>query len=159
MMRLRPALLLCLLALSTSVTAAKLSGRVGNVYSGRDIAILTAPNGRHLVQLRGIRLSDQNPALRRAAQRRLNGLIGGRLVQIAAPSGTRQAGKLSAYVRWGSKEINLELVTNGLAIIHEAELDPSRIENYRAAQAEAQQRGLGIWAKTGAKPRLFIRKH
>ncbi len=158
MTRWRPGLLLCLLLLSFSASSAELSGQVSTVYSGRDIALLTATRGRYLIRLRGIRLIDRDPAIRRAAKRRLNGLIGGRQVRVRIP-GKQLSGKLSGYITWGGKEVNQELVANGLVNIDEAELDSTRLRNYRAARAGAQQRRLGIWAGGPVKPRVFIKKH
>lgn len=146
-----PILLILLLLPASQLHATELAGRISNVISGNKIVLMTETRGRHALRLQGIRLKMDDQRMLRAAQQRLNGLIGGRFVRISS-SGVRQSGELSGFVDWGGQEVNLTLVADGLARVVPEELDNQRRTLYQRSQAEAKQRGLGIWFKAGKRP-------
>lgn len=137
-------LYLILASASPALQAAELAGRVVNVFSGVQIELLSEQNARFPIRLQGIELIAQRSGPRRAVQRRLNGLIGGRFVQINT-AGNRQQGSLLGFVSWGGSEINLRLVKEGLARVVPEQLDKDRLALYQQHEQAARERRLGHW--------------
>lgn len=124
--------------------AAELAGRVSTVISGKQIELLTEQKARFPIELQGIELLSDKPNLMRAAQRRLNGLIGGRFVRVST-DGKRHYGRLLGFVNWGGQEINLTLVQDGLARVVPEQLDAKRRQLYEQREKIARQNQRGHW--------------
>jgi endonuclease YncB( thermonuclease family) len=148
------ALCLILASASPALQAAELAGRVVNVFSGVQIELLSEQKARFPIRLQGIALIDTRTGPMRSVQRRLNGLIGGRFVQVSA-SGERQQGSLLGFVSWGGAEINLRLVQEGLAQVVAEQLDAARLALYQRQEQDARLARRGHWLEQAARPSLL----
>ena len=79
----------------------------------------------------------------RYAQDRLHG----RSVGVSFDADLRDRyGRLLAYVTLGSELFNLTLVDEGYAVTLEVPPNTGSAEEFRAAEASARERGVGLWA-------------
>jgi len=139
--------ILCGLLLTTFQSAAAngiLSGRPAQIVSGNEL-ILMANNGTvQRIKLIGIDTEPPNLPWGATARRHLQSLVMGRSVTIFFGS-KDQTGRVFGVLRHGGANINMRLISAGLARFNPTGLSPTDAEAYAAAEQEARRAGLGIW--------------
>jgi endonuclease YncB( thermonuclease family) len=141
----KTALLLCLLLLSQGVFAASLSGRPSRIISGDKLVLTTEDNQHIQIQLLGIKAPPLTTPLGRAAKKRLSTLVAGKPVTVDFRVRNRWGHPLGK-VTLGDADINLRLLSIGLAI-HKPDFQTVLENNlYSQAMRRAKHLKLGIWA-------------
>ncbi len=138
-------LFIAIILLTQEISAATLSGRPSRIISG-DRLMLTIANNRHIqVQLMGIQAPPLNTRLGRAARKRLSTLVAGHPVTVEYQTMNNQ-GQPLGKVLLGNSDINLRLLSEGLAI-HQPN-SQSALDNdlYSKAMQQAKELKRGIWA-------------
>lgn len=138
-------LLLSMLLLTQQLFAASLSGRPSRIISG-DRLVLTTEDNQHIqIQLLGIKAPPLSTPLGRAAKKRLSALVAGKPVTIKFRVRDRW-GQPLAKILLGETDINLQLLSIGLAT-HKPDFQ-TVLDNslYSQTTQRAKQLRLGIWA-------------
>lgn len=125
--------------------AASLSGRPSQIISG-DRLVLTTTDGQHIqIRLLGIQAPNMNTRLGHAARKRLATLVAGQPVTIEYYRSDRLGHPLGKVLLGGS-DINMRMLSEGLAI-HSPEFQTvSDNHLYSQAMLKAKQLKRGIWA-------------
>lgn len=144
------AILCCLLLVSLQTAAAgeSLIGRPARIISGNELVLLDNGGAMHRVRLSGIDTPPPNQPWGAAARRHLRTLVMGRSVMLFYRS-TEQTQEIRGQLRHGGADINIRMLSAGLARLDPAGLSPMDVEKYTAAEQRAQAAGLGIWSTTG----------
>jgi endonuclease YncB( thermonuclease family) len=147
---------------STQAAPRPWNAQVVEVIDGDTLVVLDARQRKHHIRMQGIdapetahtlhgrdgKRCDQaaQPGGEQARQALLRKVMG-QAVRIE-PDGSKSHDREVAYVLLGSRDINLEMVTEGwawnLAKFHRA---PSVRDTYARAQSEAQAMLRGLWGK------------
>lgn len=138
-------LLLSLLLLTQELFAASLSGRPSRIISG-DKLVLTTDDSQHIqIQLLGIKAPPLSTAMGRAAKKRLSALVAGKPVIVNYRVRNRWGHPIGKVVL-GETDINLQLLSIGLAT-HKPDFQ-TVLDNslYSQSTQRAKQHKLGIWA-------------
>jgi len=138
-------ILISLLLLAQEVVAASLSGRPSRIISG-DKLVLTTDDNQHIqIQLVGIQAPPLSTPLGRAARKRLSTLVAGKPVTVEFRIRDRWGHPLGK-VLLGDSDINLQLLSTGLAI-HKPDFQ-TVLDNslYSQTTQRAKKLRLGIWA-------------
>ncbi len=145
MQRIHLSLLISLLLLTQNAVAATISGRPSQIISG-DKLVLTTDDNQHIeIQLLGIQAPPLTTSLGRAAKKRLSVLVAGQPVTVEFHIRNRWGHPLGK-VLLGNSDINLRLLSIGLAI-HKSDFQTVLDNNlYSQAMQRAKKLKLGIWA-------------
>jgi len=94
----------------------------------------------------GINAPERGEAYYEKAKERLQKLIGGKEVVLERDSEDKdQYGRLLRYVYLNGRNINAEMVREGLAIAYSVKPNTRHSEEIRKAEAYAIRKGLGLW--------------
>lgn len=145
---------LLLVALQTAAAGGSVTGRPAQIISGDELVLLESGGGIHRVRLSGIKAHPPNQPWGAAARRHLQALVLGRSVTLYYRS-TEQTPEVRGQLKHGGADINIRMLSAGLAWLDPAGLSPAEVEEYAAAEQRAQAAGLGIWSDVGreAQPR------
>jgi micrococcal nuclease len=123
-----------------------LRGQVVSVHDGNTVTVLI--DGRHeKVRLIGIHAAelDQSPWGEQARDA-LKTLIGEKTVRLETDVTKRDEDKrLLAYIYLGGVSVNAEMIRQGQAVLYTVPPNVAHVEDYRKAQQEAREAGLGVW--------------
>lgn len=138
-------LLITLLLLSQRAAAATLAGRPSQIISGDKLVLTTTDNQHIQIRLMGIQAPPLNTSLGRAARKRLSTLVAGKPVTVEFRIRDRWGHPLGK-VLLGDSDINLQLLSTGLAI-HKPDFQ-TVLDNslYSQTTQRAKKLRLGIWA-------------
>lgn len=130
--------------LAENMSWKSIDGKVVEVLKGDAIIVLMANNERKHVSLAGV-----NSASSLAAQAFLLNLILNREVSVFVNPGNIAAKEVSGVVHHQSRDINLELIKEGIARYQAP--SPNSMSNYtacvyRSAEKQAREYGVGTWA-------------
>ncbi|MGD9170416.1 MAG: thermonuclease family protein [Candidatus Thiodiazotropha sp.] len=127
--------------------AATMQGQVLEILSGERIIIKVEDGTFREVKLSGIRIPTLNKTSAQIAKRHLAMLLAGRYVSVEYTT-LSPRGIILGRVLHGGSDIALRMLTNGLAVVSDHSLlQPSRLRQYKQAEATARNRGLGFWQK------------
>ena len=149
-------ILCCLLLVSVQTAAAMeiMSGRPTRVISGNELELLSSDGTLHRVKLSGIDTLPPNQPWGAAARRHLQTLVMGRSVRFFYRRGERME-KIRGQLRHGGADVNIRLLSAGLARLDPSALSRADAERYAAAERTARTAGLGIWDRNeGRGPRF-----
>ena len=138
------------------VTPPRADTTVVSVYDG-DTIVVEGPQGRLEVRLDGVNAPESGECYHRQATAHLVAILDGRSVGLEV-TGTDQFGRALAGVHAGDIDVNLDLVSRGLAIATTP--GPGGSETLVEAERDAAGAGLGLWSAescgTGPIPRIGI---
>jgi endonuclease YncB( thermonuclease family) len=147
----QPFLLIFLLTgplMANDCHAATMQGQVLEILSGERITIKLMDGAYREVKLTGIRIPTLNKTSAQIAKRHLGMLLAGRYVSVEYTS-LSPRGVILGKVLHGGSDIALRMLSNGLAVVsNHSRLQPSRLRQYKQAEATARTRGLGFWQKS-----------
>ncbi len=125
--------------------AATLTGRPSQIISGDKLVLSTSDNQHIQIQLLGIQAPPLSTSLGRAAKKRLTALVAGRPVTVEFRVRNRW-GQPLGKVLLGESDINLQLLSIGLAV-HKPNFQ-TVLDNslYSKSMQRAKKLKLGIWA-------------
>jgi micrococcal nuclease len=107
-------------------------------------------DGSH-VRYIGINTPERNQPFFEQAREANRNLVAGQTVTLVLDSQTTdQYGRILAYIWSGDKLVNLELVRLGYANAYTAPPNVRYSNEIAAAEQEAREAGLGLWASSGA---------
>ena len=149
----RLALLLFLCAAGVS-GAATLEGRVVKVADGDTITVLDATNVQHKIRLNRIDAPEKRQAFGEASRRHLASFVAGKGVKVEWEK-RDQYGRILGTVKIDGKDVNLQMVKDGLAW-HYKHFDDTKA--YADAETEARQKKLGLWRDAKPQPPWEFRK-
>ncbi len=142
------------LAFCLSAHAGTIVGRVVAVADGDTLTILDAEQRQHIVRLDGIDAPEKGQPFGQASKRRISDLAFGRIA-------TADCGKVDRYRRnvcsvvVDGNDPGAELLRSGLAWVftrYVHELPAQRRADYRQAELQAQQGGVGLWGDADLMP-------
>jgi endonuclease YncB( thermonuclease family) len=138
-------LLLSLLLLTQDLFAASLSGRPSRIISGDKLVLSTGDNKHIQVQLLGIKAPPPSTPMGRAAKKRLSALVAGKPVIVHFLVRNRWGHPIGKVIL-GDTDINLQLLSIGLAT-HKPDFQ-TVLDNslYSQSTQRAKRQKLGIWA-------------
>ena len=128
----------------------RLSGRVSKVIDGDSIIVRDNNRIAHEIRLSGIDAPEFNQPYGRTSQKLLRQRINGKAVCVDWYKEDRYQ-RLVGVVRLEDADINLEQVKTGRAWFYKRYSNEQSAENaylYEEAEAQAMQRGVGLWAET-----------
>jgi endonuclease YncB( thermonuclease family) len=111
---LRPAALIVLLSISSSLHATTLTGRVVRITDGDTIVVLDADKVQHKIRLQGIDAPERGQAFGTKSKEHLSGLVAGRNVEVDYNKYDRYQ-RILAKVFVNGEDVNLEQVEAGMA--------------------------------------------
>jgi endonuclease YncB( thermonuclease family) len=126
--------------------AAGIQGQVVKIISGDRITIKRTDGVLREVKLTGIHVPSPDKASGRIAKRHLSMLLAGRYVEVEYTTLSAK-GVILGRVLHGGSDIALRMLSDGLAVVNHSPLQPSRLRQYKQAEATARARGLGFWQK------------
>lgn len=142
------ALILLLVAVCTPTWAdAVLQGRVISVQGGGALTLVDAQQREHRIRLAYIEAPELTETFGAEAQTALAALVLNREVKIQVLETTADGSELAEVVSPNDKNVNLELLSRGLA--WHAYFDrqsAAQRERYQTALLEAQRERRGMWA-------------
>lgn len=151
-------LLLVLLPLPLPVSAGQtIQGMVREVYDGDTVLVVTRSDGRLKVRLYGIDAPETRKPDRVAqpfgsqAKRVLMYKLLGREVLLEVRE-RDQYGRAVAVVRQGQRDINAEMVAEGMAWAYRHYLDGPYASRYIGLEEQARRRRLGLWRQSNPQP-------
>lgn len=151
-------ILLILLLLSTDVLAAQsISGMVRHVADGDTMTVVTRGAGKLKVRLYGIDAPETRKPDRIGqpygdqAQRVLKYKLLGREVQLEVRE-RDQYNRVVAVVRQGNRDINAEMVAEGMAWAYRRYLEGSYASEYIQLEERARRRHQGLWRQSNPQP-------
>jgi endonuclease YncB( thermonuclease family) len=145
MKRIHILILISLLLLTREAVAGSLYGRPSRIISGDKIVLTTDDNQHIQIQLLGIQAPPLSTPLGRAARKQLSTLVAGRPVTVEFQLRNRWGHPLGK-VLLGGADINLRLLSIGLAV-HRPDFQTVRENNlYSQTMQRAKRLKLGIWA-------------
>lgn len=104
------------------------------------------------VRMLGINSPEKNEFYYHESAEKLAQLIKGRQVKLeAGPEDVDKYGRLLRYVFVDGKFVNVELIKGGYAVVHILNPDEKHFLEFKKAEKEAKERGLGIWKKSSDK--------
>lgn len=131
-----------LLAISAAARET-LTGRVDSVADGDTLTLVMSGGKKAKIRFQGIDAPETTQAHGKRAKEVLAGMVQGRTVRVEVEE-TDRYGRKVAYIFVGLKNINVEMVRQGLAW-HYVQYAPNNSE-LRSAEAEAKAAKRGLWA-------------
>jgi len=143
-------MLCCLLLVSVQTATAieSLTGRPVRIISGNALVLVDSNGIAHRVKLSGIDTQPPNQPWGATARRHLQTLVMGRSVTLIYP-GRGRTEEIHGQLRHGGADINIRLLSAGLARFDPSGLSRTDAERYAAAERRARMKRLGIWGTTG----------
>jgi len=139
-----------------------LEGRVVHVSDG-DTLVVELDGQKERVRLIGVDTPEkaQKPWGPRA-KAFTESLVLGKTVRLELDVQERDKyGRLLAYAFVNGTFVNLELIRSGYALLYTVPPNVKHVEEFRQAQVEAREKGMGIWSPTGGlkeAPQEFRRR-
>ncbi len=147
---------LLLLSFQNAAAIESLVGRPARIISGNELVLLSSDGSIHRIRLNGIDTQPPNRPWGAAARRHLQSLVMGRSVRfIYQRDGLMD--QISGRLTHGGADINIRLLSAGLARFNPSELSPADAEKYAQAERQARAAGLGIWSSAGHEPQSHSR--
>ena len=126
--------------------AHEVAGVVTKVSDGNTIRVTDAQGVQHKIRLLDIDAPESSQTFGGESTARLKSLIGGKTVKVTY-SETDKYGRLLGTVWLGGKDVNLQMLFEGMAWCYHY----SKNERYAAAQSAARTRRIGLWANPNAQ--------
>lgn len=126
--------------------AHEVAGVVTKVSDGDTIRVTDAQGVQHKIRLLDIDAPESSQTFGGESTARLKSLIGGKTVKVTY-SETDKYGRLLGTVWLGGKDVNLQMLSEGMAWCYHY----SKNERYAAAQSAARTRRIGLWANPNAQ--------
>ncbi len=133
--------------------AHEVAGVVTKVADGDTIRVTDAQGVQHKIRLLDIDAPESTQTFGGESTARLKSLIGGKTVRVTY-SDTDKYGRLLGTVWLGGKDVNLQMLSEGMAWCYHY----SKNERYAAAQSAARTRRIGLWANPDAQDPWAYRK-
>lgn len=163
-MRLLLALLTVVLLAAVPVRADELMrGMVRYVYDGDTLLLVAPSQGRIKVRLYGIDAPEvatpdsAGQPFGAVARRVLMYKLLGRVVTVS-PQDQDQYGRLVGVVRLDGRDVNAEMVAEGLAWAYRQYLQGPYASVYRGLEENARRRRLGLWRQPNPMPPWEFRR-
>jgi endonuclease YncB( thermonuclease family) len=137
-----------------------LRGVVVGVADGDTLTILDAERRQHRIRLAGIDAPERSQAFGRRSQQSLRDLAHGRVAEVQVTKVDRY-GRLVGKVVVDERDLCREQLRLGFAWFYadyQNELSPSDRTSYSAAQRDARQAGIGLWADPHPVPPWVFRR-
>lgn len=157
--------LLCLLLGALPVAAEEsLRGMVRHVSDGDTLLLVARGSGRQTVRLYGIdapetgRRGQPGQPYGTVAKRVLMYKLLGKTVTVEVKD-RDQYGRVVGVVRHNGRDINAEMVSEGLAWAYRRYLSGPYASEYSALEEQARRRRLGLWRKPNPQPPWEFRNH
>jgi len=154
----RPLLLMLLLLVSTNAAAAQLiNGMVRKVFDGDTLLVVTRQEGQIKVRLYGIDAPETRKPDRigqpygEQAKRVLKYKLLGREVQLEVRE-LDQYNRVVAVVRRGRRDVNAEMVAEGLAWAYRRYLEGPYASQYIQLEERARRLHQGLWRQFNPQP-------
>lgn len=138
-----PLLVCSLIFIQTWAFAESVTGRVVSVADGDTITVLAAGNKQVKVRFDGIDCPEKSQAFGQAAKQFTSNLVFNKTVSVDIKEQDRY-GRSVGVVRIGETNVNMALVTNGLAWWYRAYAKDNEV--LMRAEAKAKQQRIGLWA-------------
>jgi micrococcal nuclease len=122
------------------------------IVDGDTIRVRRAGGVVEPVRLIGVNSPEQDECMAEEAADFLAPLLDSPVGLTSDQSDRDQFDRLLRYVWWGSDSVNELLVRSGLAIARRYAPDLAMADVFDAAQEQAQQRAVGIWAPDACGP-------
>lgn len=157
---------LCALILLTAVdsyAARTVDGVVRAVYDGDTVLLATREESRLKVRLYGIdapetaKPNQLGQPFGTVSKRTLMYKIMGRQVSAEIVD-TDQYKRAVAVIRYGGRDINREMVVEGMAWAYRQYLQGAYASEYIDAESRARSRHVGLWRETNPQPPWEFRK-
>lgn len=139
--------------IGTAIGGQMVTGMVRTVYDGDTVLLTTKEQSRFKVRLYGIDAPETGTRQQAGqpfaavARRTLMYKILGRQVSAEVVD-TDQHHRAVAILRYGGRDINREMVVEGLAWAYDRYLQEPYGAEYRAAEQTARSRRRGVWSMT-----------
>lgn len=162
-LRVAPFVFVCFMLISETCHARTINGLVRAVYDGDTVLLLTRNQSKLKVRLYGIDAPETRKPDKPGqpygsnAKRTLMYKIIGRQVQ-ADIMDTDQYQRAVAVIRYDGKDINREMVAQGMAWAYRSYLKGAYISEYIDAEQSARSRRLGLWRDSNPQPPWEFRK-
>jgi endonuclease YncB( thermonuclease family) len=140
-------LTLVLLAFSSAVFAADLTGRVVGIADGDTFTLLTAEKGQVKIRLAEIDAPESGQPYGNKSKQALSGLIFGKDVRVVVQT-TDRYGRTVGRPYAGDLDICAEMVHMGVAWAYREYL---RDQSLLALESEAKARKMGLWGLSEAQ--------
>ena len=128
--------------INTVANTNSVSGRVVSVADGDTITIIGDGNAQYKIRLNAIDAPEKSQAFGQKSKQQLSNYVFGKDITVTWKSKDKY-GRVLGTVFVGGKDINLQMVRDGLAH-HYKRFDNSPA--YAAAETEARQKRRGLWA-------------
>ena len=148
-------LIIALTVISVSLFGEDFTGRVTRVLDGDTIDIMDAKNVTHRIRLYGVDAPEKCQEYGAVASLYLAIVLNNKSVEIISTARDRY-GRLIGQVRCSGKDINAELVRNGLAW-HYVRYAPQDV-NLKGLEATAKSGAIGLWSSPNPIPPWQFRK-
>lgn len=145
---------LLLLALTASLHAEEIRGKVVSIADGDTITVLDAEKVQHKIRLEGIDAPERGQAFGTKSREKLSELVGGKDVVVRWKKKDRY-GRILGDVHLDDRLINLEMVQEGL-VWHYKQYSKSK--ELAEAEEEARRAKKGIWGDKSPEPPWEFRK-
>lgn len=142
---LRPFIVLGVLLIQASAFAESVTGRVVSVADGDTITVLAAGNKQVKVRFDGIDCPEKSQAFGQVAKQFTSNLVFNKTVSVDIKEQDRY-GRSVGVVRIGETNVNMALVTNGLAWWYREYAKDNEV--LMRAEAKAKRERIGLWADT-----------
>jgi endonuclease YncB( thermonuclease family) len=151
-MKLTAAILL--LALTASLHAEEIRGKVVSIADGDTITVLDSEKVQHKIRLEGIDAPEKGQAFGTKAKEKMSELVGEKDVVVMWEKKDRY-GRILGDVHLGDRLINLEMVQDGMAWHYK---QYSKDKELAEAEDEARKAKKGIWGDKSPVPPWEFRK-
>lgn len=122
--------------------AETIEGRPAQIASGTRLLLIGSDGHRYRVRLAGI---GEPAAAGAASRRQLQMLVAGKPVRLSVLR-REHGGNLTGRLFHGGVDIGLRMLRAGLVHYRAGDLGGAAASEYRAAEADARQRRVGIWS-------------
>ena len=151
------AVIMLLFLAAGNASARTIEGMVRRVYDGDTIELVTRESSRLKVRLYGIdapeasRPDSQGQPFGREARRTLMFKVMGRRVQVDIQD-SDQHNRAVAVIRYSGRDINREMLAEGMAWAYRQYLKAPYADAYMDAEKLAKSRRLGLWRESSPVP-------
>ena len=143
-----------LLALTASLHADELRGKVVSIADGDTITVLDSAKVQHKIRLQGIDAPEKKQAFGTKSKELMSEKVGGEEVVVQWKEKDRY-GRILGEVMVGKRHINLEMVQDGMAWHYTTY---SKSKELAKAEDEARKAKKGLWADKEPVPPWEYRK-
>lgn len=156
-MRLLPIILILLLVTLPAHAGETIRGMVRAVYDGDTLLLAAKPQGQLKVRLYGIDAPETGKPDRpgqpygAVAKRVLMYKLMGKVVTVLVQD-QDQYGRVVGVVRLGGRDVNGEMVAEGLAWAYRQYLQGPYASEYLNFEENARRRHLGLWRQSNPQP-------